>query len=167
MSYIIRKRQQKDCNDIANVVTVAWNETYKGIVSDEFLANLHKNKEQRAINSLRKFNEKDNHQFVLEVDNKIVGFIKVRSASEKSYTDCGEIQSLYIINGYKGYGYGRKLLEAGITELKRMGYNKMIISCLQGNPSNNFYKYIGGKFIKTRIFQLLKLPENVYYFDKI
>lgn len=28
MSYIIRKKERKDCKDIKHVVTVAWNETY-------------------------------------------------------------------------------------------------------------------------------------------
>ena len=28
MSYIIRKKERKDCKEIAHVVTVAWNETY-------------------------------------------------------------------------------------------------------------------------------------------
>ena len=50
MNYIIRKKERKDCADVAHVVTVAWNETYKGIVSDEFLDNLYKNEKQRAIN---------------------------------------------------------------------------------------------------------------------
>lgn len=27
MSYIIRKKERKDCKDIAHVVTGAWNET--------------------------------------------------------------------------------------------------------------------------------------------
>ena len=37
MNYKIRKKQREDCLGIAHVVTVAWNETYKGIVLDEFL----------------------------------------------------------------------------------------------------------------------------------
>lgn len=48
-----------------------------------------------------------------------------------------------------------------------MGYDKMIIGCLVGNPSDDFYKHMGGKLIKTRIFEKLQLPENVYYFEKI
>ena len=64
-------------------------------------------------------------------------------------------------------GYGRKLIETGIKELKIMGYDQMIIGCLQSNPSNEFYKHMGGKLIKTRIFKKLKLPENVYLFEKI
>ena len=74
---------------------------------------------------------------------------------------------LYIINGYKGYGFGKKLIDAGIKELKEMKFDKIIIGCLVGNPSNKFYEHIGGKYIKQRIFEKLQLPENVYYFDKI
>ena len=37
MNYLIRKKEKKDCKDVAHVVTIAWNETYKGIVPDLFL----------------------------------------------------------------------------------------------------------------------------------
>ena len=167
MNYIIRKKERRDCADVAHVVTVAWNETYKGIVPDDFLNNLYVNESERAINSYNKFNEEDNHQFVLEVDNKVVGFVKVGTTDETDYENCGELHAMYIINGYKGYGYGKKLLEAGIKELKNMGFDKMVIGCLVGNPSNDFYKHIGGKYVKQRIFERLKLPENVYFFEQI
>ena len=167
MDYIIRKRQKEDCSDVAHVVTIAWNETYKGIVPDEFLNNLYLNEEARAMNSYNKFDEKDNHQFVLEVDNKVVGFVNVGSTDDKDYDNCGEIHAIYIINGYKGYGFGKKLIESGINELKEIGCDKMIIGCLVGNPTNGFYEHIGGKYIKQRMFELLQLPENVYFFDKI
>lgn len=167
MNYIIRKKERKDCADVAYVVTVAWNETYKGMVPDDFLEELYLNEEDRAINSYNKFDENDNHQYVLEVDNKVVGFISVGSTDEKEYDNCGELYAIYIINGYKGNGYGKKLIDVGIKELKKMGYNKMIVVCLEGNPTNKFYKHIGGKFIKKRVFKKLNLLENVYYFDEI
>lgn len=34
MNYIIRKGTKEDCNDIAHIVSIAWNETYKDIVPD-------------------------------------------------------------------------------------------------------------------------------------
>ncbi len=77
MDYKMRKKERKDCADVAHVVTVAWNETYKGIVPDEFLNNLYDNEEERAHNSYNNFNETDNHQYVLEVDGKVVGFVNV------------------------------------------------------------------------------------------
>ena len=167
MDYVIRKREKRDCKDIAHVVTVSWNETYKGIVSDDFLKNLYKSEEVRATNALHNFDETNNHQFVLEIDHQVVGFINVGHASDSDYPDYGEICALYIVNGYKGNGFGKKLVEAGIDELKKMGFEKMIIACLDGNRTNEFYKHIGGKFAKTRMFEVLGLPENVYVYEKI
>ena len=142
MDYKIRKKARKDCAEVAHVVTVAWNETYRGIVPNEFLDNLYNNEEERAKNSYNKFDEKENHQYVLEVDDKVVGFINVGSTDETDYDNCGEIHAVYIINGYKGYGFGKKLIEAGINELKEMNFDKMVIGCLVGNPSNEFYEHI-------------------------
>ena len=48
-----------------------------------------------------------------------------------------------------------------------MGFDKMIIGCLKENPSNEFYKYIGGIKVKTRIYKKLNMEENVYLFEKI
>lgn len=167
MKYIIRRREQKDCKTIAHIVTVAWQQTYRGIVNDEFLDNLSINEKERGEKSFNKFNDKDNHQFVLVVDDKIVGFIKVGITDYIEYENQGEIFALYIIKEYQGKGYGRELIKYGIDELKRLGCSKMIIGCLKDNSSNEFYKHIGGKFIKTRIFKLpnQELIENVYYYD--
>ena len=71
------------------------------------------------------------------------------------------------IKDYKGHGYGRKLFDMAIKELKNMGFTKMIVGCLAANPTNEFYKHMGGKLIKQRVFEKLKLPENVYLFEEI
>lgn len=169
MNYLIRRREQSDCFQIAHVVTVAWQETYRGIVNDEFLDNLPNTEEERGNKSFNDFDINDNHQFVLEVDNEIAGFIYVGITDDKEYKNQGEIFSIYILGKYKGNGFGRKLIEAGIKELKGLGCSKMIIGCLDGNPSNEFYKHIGGRFVKTRIFKLpnQELIENVYYYDSM
>lgn len=167
MESIVRKMEKKDCRDVSHVVTVAWNETYKNIVSDDFLQNLYENEEERANYSFHKFDEEDNHQFVLEVDHKIVGFVKVGFTDDVEYKDCGELHAIYLLDEYKGNGYGKKLFETGVDELKKMGYNKMIIGCLTKNKSNEFYKHMGGLLVKTRVFTKLNLPENVYLFENI
>ena len=48
MNYLIRKRTKDDCKAVAHVVTIAWNETYKGIVPEWFLEQLKNNEEERA-----------------------------------------------------------------------------------------------------------------------
>ena len=167
MNYIIRRKERKDCESIAHVVTVAWNETYKGIVPDEFLNNLYENEGERFYNSFINFPEEDNHQFILEINNEIVGFVNVGASDDEDYNDCGEIYAIYLLNEYKGKGYGKELFKAGVNELKKMGFKKMIIGCLVKNNSNGFYKHLGGKYVKTRIFKRLNLPEKVYLFEKI
>lgn len=167
MEYIIRRRTKDDCLSIARVVTVGWNETYKGIVPDWFLEELKTNEQERANRMLNNFNEENNHQFVLEIDNNIVGFVNFGLAEEPEYSNCGEIIALYIISKYKGNGYGKKLVNTAIKELKEMGCDKMIIACLKGNPSNEFYKHIGGVYVKDGVFKRLNLPENIYYFENI
>ena len=119
----------------------------------------------RVERTIESFNDETNHQFVLEVDGQVVGFVKVCESSENE--NCGEIQALYILDEYKGQGYGKKLVDIGIQELKNMGYKNMVIGCLEGNPSNDFYTHIGGKFLEQRTFSLpvQEINENVYYYD--
>lgn len=167
MDYLIRKRTKEDCKAISHVVTVAWNETYKGIVPDWFLDELKSNEAERTIKSYNEFDENNNNQFVLEVNNEVVGFVNFGFTRDEEYQNCGEIFALYIISKYKGNGYGKKLVEEAKQELKKMGCNKMIIACLKGNPSNEFYKHIGGVYIKDGLYKRLQLSENIYYYDKI
>lgn len=165
MKYNIRKSVRDDSSKIAHVVTIAWNETYKGIVSDEILSNMYKNEKDRAQRAYDNYNEEENNQYVLEVDDEVVGFINIGKSYTDGFDGCGELYALYIIGKYKGFGFGKLLVNKAKEELKKMGYDKMIIGCLDKNPSNEFYKYMGGKYIKTHIFEKLNLDENLYLFD--
>lgn len=167
MNYVIRKATIEDYKDIAHIVTIAWNETYKGIVPDWFLDKLKINENERTKNLCDQFGKNGNCQFVLEIDNKIVGFVNLGISTDDEYKDCGEIFALYIIAKYKRNGFGRKLVDEAKKELKNMGFNKMIIACLKGNPSNEFYKHIGGVYIKDGLYKRLGLLENIYYFDPL
>ena len=165
MNYLIRKMKRDDSKAVAHVATISWNEAYKGIVSDKDLKELYDNEEERANKTYEYFDENNNHKLVLEVDSEVVGFVHYGKANDKEFDNCGEIIALYIIAKYKGFGFGRKLVDAAIKELKNDGFDKMIIACLKGNPSNEFYKHIGGKYIKDGMYERLKLEENIYYYD--
>lgn len=167
MEYIIRKREQKDCYAVTHVGVISWNETYKGIVPDSDLQELYLNEEENAKKSYESFDINDNNKLVLEVDGEVVGFANYGQAKSVDYENCGEIYALYMLKKYHGLGLGRKLVDEAIKELKKLGYNKMVIACLKGNPTNEFYKHIGGKYIKDGIYKRLNLKENVYYYEKI
>ena len=47
-------------------------------------------------------------------------------------------------------------------------FNVEIIGCLSENPSNEFYKHMGGKFVDTNPLTLpngQELMENLYYYE--
>lgn len=167
MECLIRRREREDCKAIAHIVTVSWNETYKGIVPDCFLEELKSNENLRAEKSYNEFDAGNNNQLVLEVNDEVVGFVNFGVSHDEEFENCGEIIALYIINKHKGNGFGRKLVEAAVKELKILGFERMIIACLKGNPSNEFYKHIGGKYVKDGLYKRLNLPENIYYYEKI
>ena len=61
------------------------------------------------------------------------------------------------------------MFETAIKELKKMNCFDMIVYCIKENPTNEFYKHMGGKLIdsKPRNIGGKDLIENIYYFEKI
>ena len=163
MEYIIRDCTKDDIPGITNVVTISWKETYKGLVPDDYLANMESTNEERTKRVLDRFLNGEK-QFVLEINKEIVGFVRYGKSEDQEFTNCGEIYAFYIIGKYHGLGLGRKLFEKARDELKKMGFDKMIIACLKGNPTNEFYKHMGGVYLKDGIFAKLNLKENIYLF---
>lgn len=125
---------------------------------------LKTNEKERAEKTSLEFDNENNHIFVLEINNEIVGFVNCGRTEDSEFENCGEIFSLYIIKKYKGMGFGKKLVEAAINEIKQLGCNKMI-DCILCNLSNDFYTHISEKYIKYLVYKKLNLPENFYYFE--
>ncbi len=170
MKDLIRKAKIEDAKKIAAVVATAWQETYRGIVNDEYLDNLTNEIPNMTERYIKKIKEGVDLVLVLEVDEKIVGFTSYGKAkNEEKYPSYGEIYALYIIDGYKGLRFGKKLVIEAAKGLINLGYKEMVIGCLVGNPSNSFYKYLGGIKKDKAIFKRAgqDLDENYYYYDNI
>lgn len=169
MGYIIRKIKINDVNDVVHIITLGWNQNYKDIIDKKFLDQLKINESSRAIHIQETFDEKWKDSFILEVDGKTVGVARCGTSEYENYDNIPEIIALYIINGYKGYGYGRALFERCITEFKKAGYDKMILNCLEGNKTNYFYIHMGGKKINQIDLKFgdKTYKANVYLFENI
>ena len=173
MNYTIEKLSIENAHEYAYVNSRAWLESYKGIIDDEYLEKINTDE------SIKNFTEKlkgyvvnnPDHFFLLRVDGKPMGVLCVRKPKYEDYQDCGELGAIYLLNEVKGKGYGKVLFEYAKKELKKMGYKKMVNGCLEGNPSNEFYKHMGGKLVKKIPFVVKnygqELTENVYYYESI
>ena len=125
---------------------------------------------QKAILNLKEGLNDSSRRFLLKYNNEYVGVLRVRKTKYDNYSQCGELGALYLLDSVKGKGFGKVLFNKAINELKNMGYNKMIIGCLSENPSNDFYKHMGGEFVDTNPLTLpngQELMENLYYYNEI
>ena len=162
MEPIIRKRKIEDSNELAHAIALIWNDTYKGIVDNDFLKGLLDNEKASAERLKKSINDQQDY-YVLTLDGKIIGWIYYTLDSDK-YEDAAEIHSLYILKEYQGNGYGKMLYDYVVRNIMEKGIQKLIIGCLDGNPSNEFYKHLGGKYIGTHLFRE-KYIENIYLFE--
>lgn len=162
MECVIRKKELKDCRRVAEVTVQCWNEAYKGIVDDKFLEDIKTRIDIMTTRAKESLNDSTS-KYVLEVNNKIVGFINFSESEIEEYKGYGEIKAFYIIEEYHNYGLGRKLFEYAINKLGKK-YKKIVIGCLSDNKTTKFYEHMGAKLDKVvkrpTGYQLLN--ENMY-----
>ena len=164
MNYAIEELNLNNIRDYVIANAKAWQETYKGIISDSFLQKINSKEEiEKSIEKKKcKLNNPFDKSFLLKVNNKYVGMFRV---CKSHYHDTGELKALYLLNEVKRLGFGKILFERAFKEIKTMGFNDMIVGCLSENiNANSFYKHMGGVLVSSRDFKLPNqtLKENVY-----
>ena len=138
--YVIRKCTSDDAEGRGVVHYQSWQETYRGLMPDEFLDELDQKKLiQRAKDS-------PDNSFVAVVDNKIVGFCSYLSECRDfvSIKPSSEIVALYVLKSHQGFGIGKDLVKAVINKLSN---ENLVLYVLEGNnQAINLYKYLGFSF---------------------
>lgn len=168
MESIIRKAIPEDAKGITEVLTYTWLTTYKGLLPNSILEKRVQTMDERIKKTKESLEKKDN-RFVAIADNKIVGVISYGKSRNENFPDCGEINAIYVLKEYQGYGIGKKLFFSGIQELINNGYERMILNVLKGNKTINFYEYFGGKKIDSRFesFDDEIIEEYIMFFDDL
>ena len=163
---IIRKKEIKDCESWVDVNIKSWDENLKGVVSNKLLSFIKEKRDSRIKNDIENF-VSDDWNYVLEESGKVIGIMKLKESDKHGYENCGEVQILYLYTEEKGKGYGKALIDKGFEVLKNKGYKKAVIGCIDGNPSNGFYKHMGGKFVGQDPWDILDehYIENIYEYD--
>ena len=145
---IIRNATIDDTEEIADIKIDGWQTAYRGIIDDDFLDNMDRDKEIEK----KKQNINDGVNIIVaELNKNIVGFCLYRNYNKDTEkypkADC-EISSLYIKSNLKRNGIGRQLIQYAIELLRKEGKQRMILGCLKENyPSRAFYEKMGGKVI--------------------
>ena len=143
MEYIIRLATEKDCVELSRLKQRVWNETYRGIYSDEKIDNY--DYEKNRIKFLDIVNNPNIELYVVEDNNKLVGYMDcgIPIRSYKNYQQ--EIGLLYLLKEYQRQGIGKELFNIGVNSIKSKGFNEFFISCNKYNVNaQTFYKKMGG-----------------------
>lgn len=136
MQFNIRKATIEDAKGKGFVHYTSWMETYTGLINQEYLDTRSLD---RCIVIAKRHPE---NTFVLEIDNKLVGFACYNKSRDEDLCNAGEIMAIYILKEYYGQGLGRKLMDACLSELRE--YNKVCVWVLYDNiRAINFYKHLG------------------------
>ena len=132
----------EDANTISNIYALSWKSEYKGIVPQKYLDELECNfwtaSFQNWIN-----NNILTTQLIYE--NELpVGCIAYGKSRDGSFADWGEIVSIYLLPGYFRKGYGKKLLQTALVDMKTNGYESCYLWVLKENfKARSFYESNG------------------------
>lgn len=166
----IRKAIPEDLEEITYVNRKTWKTTYPNIIDQNFLDNLHLTIPKDEIERKKNEIKEGKTDYIVAVDNeKIIGMLKYLKSKDEEYKDTAEVQALYLLKEYQKKGIGTQMVKMAAKEMSKKNYKNMIIGCLKENPSNEFYKKIGGKLIGKRDFVLdnKTYQENVYFYSDI
>jgi len=149
MSIIIREAKLEDAEDIAFVHTMAWKESYPGMIDQDYLD--HEVTLESRIKRRREglSNPDSQHTHLLaEYKGKTVAFACYGPFRENVHVTSppeGEISAIYILDKAKRKGIGQKLFHTIICALLKNDIQSMGIWVLQNNhPARHFYKKMGG-----------------------
>ena len=124
MDYIIEDMNIDNVEYYARVNALAWKQSYKGIVNDDFLELINTEEEiQKAISNLQEGLNDNSRRFLLKNNDEYVGVLQVRKTKYDKFSEYGELGALYLFDNVKGKGFGKILLNKAINELKEMNYD--------------------------------------------
>jgi GNAT superfamily N-acetyltransferase len=148
----IREATMADVATLARVHVDSWRTTYKGILPDDYLANLtYARREPLWRQILSKPAGQDIVYVAEETPGDIVGFVSggPERSGDPVYT--GEVYAIYLLERWQGQGIGRQLIITLVRQLMQLGLTSLLIWVLAQNPSRRFYEALGGRPVRERL----------------
>jgi ribosomal protein S18 acetylase RimI-like enzyme len=146
-SYLILPAGPADAEALARVHVAAWRETYRGLLSDAFLARMSEPGHARRFR--RELAQPGPHDVILAAINPygVFGYVAGGPSRAGAGVDGeAEIATLYILRAAQGRGVGRRLLTDAVRALAAHGAQSLVISVLADNArARGFYERLGGQ----------------------
>ena len=138
MGIIIRKALPEDADDYTSCFISSWQSAYKGIVPEDYLNDMPKNKELSEKNKKFLTDPGGCECFCVIHGDKMIGFLTINKADSVNFW------AVYLIEAFWGKGYGKIVLDFAINELKRAGQKSVSLWVFEeNNRARRFYEKHG------------------------
>lgn len=129
---------------LGRIHSQAWQEAYKGIVPDDYLAGF--TPEKRAAFFQRILPTTANENYLLYLHDMPIGMLAIGPVHEKDAATegCGEVHALYLLQDAWGQGVGLAAMDFAIPRLLALGFDAIVLTVLSDNlRARRFYERYG------------------------
>lgn len=134
---VVRAAGVDDARSIAEVHVASWRAAYRGIISDETLAQLDVDERERRWRQILTDAEKRGLRgWMAFVNEHVVGFATTQpSTDEDLRPEVHELSALYLVPGQWHAGIGTALLQKAEDELRKANVPEATLWVLEANTS--------------------------------
>lgn len=143
MDCVIRKVQQGDEAYLAYIQTESWKAAFKDILPDEVLK---KTTEINRATAMYKqlIDERIGHGYILEIDGEPHCIAWWDKARDDDMPDYAEIICIHSLENKWRKGYGTKMMDQVLADIKNLGYRKVMLWVFVSNDrARRFYENCG------------------------
>lgn len=161
MGFLIRKVKRGDEVSLAYIQTESWKAAFKGILSDKMLEQC--TEMDRAIRMYKRLlDESKGNGYILEVDKKPHCIAWWDRSRTESMSDYAELICIHSLQDNWRKGYGSKMMECVLHDMKTAGYNRVMLWVFRDNiRARKFYEANG--FITYGMIKPEIQPEEICY----
>lgn len=145
MSIVVRLATPSDAKQIATIHVETWQNTYRGFIPNSYLNSL--SIPNRTKKWLAMLNDKNDISvyFVGEINNRVMGWLSLCKCRDRDASSTwGELGGIYIHPLAQRKGLGTALMQEGLKQLKKLGYEKATLWVLTPNiKARGFYESKG------------------------
>lgn len=148
---VIRElRPEDDRFAVSRIYEESWKTAYKDIVPQNFLDSIEQGRWAAHLDN------RQIHHLLLIEDGAFIGTASYCESRLPAFAGFGEIVSIYLLPEYMGRGLGKKLFEAAVERLQKMGFSHIFLWVLEENyRARKFYEKMGftssGEFLDDDI----------------
>ena len=131
-------QQSDDRNAVSRIYEESWKFAYHGIIPQDYLESIPSGRWAAHLD------QDGMHTLVMLDQDKMIGTSSYCASRTSDFAGYGEIVSIYLRPEYMGKGYGKKLMDAVIAELVKLGYPAVFLWVLEENSrARMFYEKAG------------------------